>query len=78
MRQYLIINLADTDKIIFSQVNQTSAQSMQRNNDNTQGIISYSIEPSFITNENLTPVQGPLSKEEIEPILKGADWEINY
>lgn len=78
MRQYLIINLADTDKVIFSQVNQTSAQSMQRNNDNTQGVISYSIEPSFITNGNLTPVQGPLSKDEIEPILKGADWEISY
>ncbi len=74
MRQYLIINLADTDKIIFSQVNQTSAQSMQRNNNNTQGVISYSIEPSFITNGDLTPAQGPLSKEEIEPILNSTDW----
>ena len=54
---YAVINLSDTNAILFSQVNQTSAQTMRRNVANTQGILSYSVEPSFITNGSLTPVQ---------------------
>jgi hypothetical protein len=30
---------------------------MRRNVANTQGILSYQVEPSFITNGSLTPVQ---------------------
>ena len=54
---YAVINLTDTNSILFSQVNQTSAQTMRRNVANTQGILSYQVEPSFITNGSLTPVQ---------------------
>lgn len=54
---YAVINLTDTNTILFSQVNQTSAQTMRRNVANTQGILSYQVEPSFITNGSLTPIQ---------------------
>jgi hypothetical protein len=54
---YAVINLTDTNAILFSQVNQTSSQTMRRNVANTQGIISYQVEPSFITNGSLIPVQ---------------------
>ncbi len=53
MRQYVVIELTETDKVIFSQVNQSSAQTMRRNLANTQGLLSYSEEPSFITNGSL-------------------------
>ena len=54
---YAVINLSDTNAILFSQVNQSSAQTMRRNVANTQGVLSYQVEPSFITNGSLTPVQ---------------------
>ena len=53
---YTIVNLSDTNAIIFSQVAEDSTQSMRRNIANTQGVISYLVEPSFITNGALTPV----------------------
>ena len=54
---YAVINLDDTNAILFSQVNQSSAQTMRRNLANTQGLLSYQVEPSFITNGSLTPVE---------------------
>ena len=53
---YAVIKLTDTDAILFSQVNQSSAQTMRRNLANTQGLLSYQVEPSFITNGSLVPV----------------------
>jgi hypothetical protein len=49
--------LSDTNAILFSQVNQSSAQTMRRNLANTQGLLSYQVEPSFITNGSLVPVE---------------------
>jgi len=54
---YSVINLTDTNAVLFSQVNQSSAQTMRRNLANTQGLLSYQVEPSFITNGSLTPVE---------------------
>jgi hypothetical protein len=54
---YAVINLSDTNAILFSQVNQSSAQTMRRNVANTQGLLSYQVEPSFITNGSLVPVE---------------------
>ena len=54
---YAVINLTDTNAILFSQVNQSSAQTMRRNIANTQGLLSYQVKPSFITNGSLTPVE---------------------
>ena len=54
---YAVINLSDTNAVLFSQVNQSSAQTMRRNVANTQGVLSYQVEPSFITNSSLVPVQ---------------------
>ncbi len=54
---YAVINLTDTNAVLFSQVNQSSAQTMRRNVANTQGLLSYQVEPSFITNGSLTPVE---------------------
>jgi hypothetical protein len=53
---YAVINLSDTNAVLFSQVNQSSAQTMRRDLANTQGLLSYQVEPSFITNGSLVPV----------------------
>ena len=56
MKTYIVINLTDTDKVLWSQVDQTSAQTARRNVANTQCILSYYHLPSFVGEEGLKPV----------------------
>lgn len=74
MRQYVVINLENTDKVIFSQVNQSSAQTMRRNLANTQGLLSYSVEPSFITNGSLPIVGSVMNQTECLELMSSSEW----
>lgn len=74
MRQYAVIELTETDKVIFSQVNQSSAQTMRRNLANTQGLISWSVTPSFITNGSLPIVGSVMSHEEALTLMATPEW----
>jgi len=73
-RSYIVINLSDTDKVLFSQVSQSSAQSMRRNLANTQGLLSYSVTPSFITDGSVVPVGDVMNQTEALTLLSGSDW----
>ena len=70
---YAVINQSDTNAVLFSQVNQSSAQTMRRNVANTQGVLSFQVEPSFITNGSLTPV-GTYTHDEILALLATSAW----
>ncbi len=72
-RTYIICNLSDSNLVLFSQVNQSSAQSVRRNLANTQMVLSYQVEPSFITAGTLKPL-GKYNHSEILEILAGSDW----
>ena len=72
-RSYIVISLNDTDSVLWSQINQSSAQSMRRNLANTQGLLSYQVEPSFITNGSLTPVS-TMNHEEALALMATAAW----
>ena len=74
MRQYAVIELTETDKVIFSQVNQSSAQTMRRNLANTQGLISWSVTPSFITNGSLPIVGSVMSHEQALNLMATPEW----
>ena len=71
---YAIVNLSDTNAIIFSQVAENSTQTMRRNMANTQGVISYLVEPSFITNGALTPVS-ILNQTEFLALMQTSEWK---
>ena len=70
---YAVINLTDTNAILFSQVNQSSAQTMRRDLANTQGLLSYQVEPSFITNGSLVPVS-IMNHEEALALMATSAW----
>ncbi len=74
MRQYAVIELSNTDKVIFSQVNQSSAQTMRRNLANTEGLLSWSTEPSFITNGSLPIVGSVMNHEEALALMATPEW----
>lgn len=73
-RSYIVIDLSDTDKVLFSQVNQSSAQSMRRNLANTQGLLSYSVTPSFITDGSVVPVGDVMNQTEALELLATSAW----
>ena len=70
---YAVINLTDTNAVLFSQVNQSSAQTMRRDLANTQGLLSYQVEPSFITNGSLVPVS-TMDHEQALELMATPEW----
>ena len=73
-RSYIVIDLSDTDKVLFSQVNQSSSQSMRRNLANTQGLLSYSVTPSFISDGSIVPVGDVMNQSQALELLATSAW----
>ena len=73
-RSYIVIDLSNTDKVLFSQVNQSSAQSMRRNLANTQGLLSYSVTPSFVTDGSLPIVGDVMNQTQALELLATSAW----
>jgi len=74
MTTYIIIDLTSTNLVDFSQVNQTSAQTMRRNLANTQGLLSYITEPSFVTSAALPIVGDKMNHQECLELMATAAW----
>ena len=73
-RSYIVISLSSTDSVLWSQVNQSSAQSMRRNLANTQGLLSYSVTPSFISDGSVVPVGDIMNQTEALELLATDAW----
>jgi hypothetical protein len=73
-RSYIVISLNDTDSVLWSQINQSSAQSMRRNLANTQGLLSYSVTPSFISDGSIVPVGDIMNQTEALELLATDAW----
>jgi len=54
---YAIINIADLPNIDFSQVGETSANTIRKSLDETQFVIKWNTTPSFITDGTVVPVE---------------------
>lgn len=73
-RSYIVIDLSSTDSVLFSQVSQSSAQSMRRNLANTQGLLSYSVTPSFVSDGSVVPVGDIMNQTEALELLATSAW----
>ena len=74
MATYIVIELTETSKVDYSQVNQTSAQTMRRNLANTQGLFSYITEPSFVTSGALPIVGDKMNHEQCLQLMSSPEW----
>lgn len=54
---YVIINIADLSSIDFSQIGETSQNTIRKSLDESQFVIKYNTEPSFISDGTVTPLQ---------------------
>lgn len=75
-RSYTILNISDLANVDFSQVGETSENTIRKSIDETQFVIKYNTTPSFISDGTVTPVEVLTYAEALE--LMGTDaWSTN-
>ena len=72
-RIYAILNISDLANVDFSQVGETSEHTIRKSIDESQFVIKYTNEPSFITNGTVTPLQ-TMSHSQCLALLADSDW----
>ena len=70
---YAIINIADLVNVDFSQVGETDETTIRKSLDETQFVLKWDIEPTFITDGSIVPVQ-TLTHEEALTLMATAEW----
>jgi len=72
-RNFMIFNVSELDTIDFTQVLETSRDTVRRSVDGTRTFVKWNDDtPSSV--EALTTKEGPYNYEEILTILAGPDW----
>ncbi len=72
-REYMIFNVSELPAIDFSQVLETSAETVRKSVDGTKTFVKWEgNEPSSVT--NLQTKEGPYTHSEILEILSGPEW----
>lgn len=72
-RQFMIFNVSELDTIDFTQVCETSAETVRKSSDGTKTFVKWDGEiPQCVT--DLTTKEGPYTYEEITNILATIEW----
>lgn len=75
-REFVIFNVSELDKIDFSQVLETSAETVRKSVDGLKTFVKWDgIEPDFIN--NLTTIQGKYTYSEMLELLSTEEWTSN-
>ena len=70
---YAIINITDLSNIDFNQIVETSINTIRKSIDNSQFVIKYTIEPSFILDGTVTPIQ-TMDHAQCLALLADSNW----
>ena len=70
---YAIIQTSDLSSIDFSQIGETSADTLRYNLANTEFIIKWNTTPTFISDGNVVPVS-ELTHSEALALMATAEW----
>ena len=73
-KYYVIFNVSELDKIDFSQVFETSIETVRKSVDETLTFVKYATDEMPSSVSSLDTKQGPYSHEEILEILLTEDW----
>jgi hypothetical protein len=73
-KYYVIFNVSELDKIDFSQVFETSIETVRKSVDETLTFVKYKDEEMPSSVASLDTKQGPYSHEEILEILATPEW----
>jgi hypothetical protein len=70
---YAIINIADLSNIDFAQVGETDETTIRKSLDDSQFVIKYNTEPTFITDGSVVPLQ-TLTHSQALTLMSSAEW----
>jgi hypothetical protein len=73
-KYYVIFNVSELDKIDFSQVFETSVETVRKSVDETLTFVKYATDEMPSSVASLDTKQGPYSHEEILEILATPEW----
>jgi hypothetical protein len=73
-KYYVIFNVSELDKIDFSQVFETSAETVRKSLDETLTFVKYATDEMPSSVASLDTKQGPYSHTEILAILSTPEW----
>ena len=70
---YTIIDINDLDSVDFSEVHETSADTIRKSIDETKFVMEYDEIPSFVTDGTITPL-ATLNHSEALELMATEDW----
>jgi hypothetical protein len=73
-RKFMIFAVTELPQIDFTQVLETSADTVRRSVDGTKTFVKWDSETIPSSVESLTTKEGPYAYEEILAILSGPEW----
>ena len=73
-RKYLIIQCSELDKVDFSQILETSAETVRKSIDTTKTFIKWDGDTTPACVSSLTGTEGPYTKDQIMTILNTDAW----
>jgi hypothetical protein len=76
-RQFMIFNVSELPLIDFSQVLETSIDTVRRSIDGTKTFVKWDGNTIPSSVDSLTTKEGPYTYEEILVILSGPEWTSN-
>jgi len=76
-RQFMIFNVSELPQIEFSQVLETSIDTVRKSVDETKTFVKWDGETIPSSVDSLTTKEGPYTYDEILTILSGPEWTTN-
>ncbi len=70
---YAIISIADLVNIDFSQVGETDENTIRKSLDDSQFVLKWNTEPTFIADGTVTPLQ-TLTHDEALALMATSEW----
>ena len=70
---YAIISIADLANIDFTQIGETNENTIRKSLDETEFVIKYNAEPTFINDGTVTPLQ-TLTHAEAVKLMSTSKW----
>lgn len=73
-RKFMIFNVTELNQIDFSQVEETSIDTIRRSINGTKTFVKWDSESTPSSVSSLTTKQGPYTLEDMLDILKTSEW----
>jgi hypothetical protein len=70
---YAIININDLDNVDFTQIGETSVDTIRKSLDETMFVLKWETMPTFITDGTIVPLQ-VLTHEECLELMNTSEW----